>query len=130
MNIVAYVMGFVLLLSACGQSDRLANGNFAAQPDVGSEVYVHGLKPWAFMATSEQAYEALCEAANADDEYGLRNLLMIGGTRQIDNGTKVRVIGRSLGRFPGTRVRVVTSGKYENHVGWFNYKNLNPKPPR
>ncbi len=91
-------------------------------PEIGNNARLHvsgGSDQLIPLAISEEAYKQLSKAFAANDQIGLRDLLILGLVFTVDNDTRVLVIDSGGGFFEDSRYRVrVLEGKQQTRAGW------------
>lgn len=112
--IAAFIIGFV----ACGLIWTFSGNDttdVANKPSIGDTgiLYVEGSES-VFIAVDEAALDEILKSINANDKYGLAELVLAGRVFSVQNRTKVRVIDMK-----GFTLKIrILEGEYSGYSAW------------
>lgn len=131
----AYILFAIVLAALSDSSDRPRRKEPPARPaesvttesTTGSSAVVRigqegNITTDCFGAVDDASWDALSEAAVADDRVGINQLVMDGKVLLLDQGEKVKVLDHS---WTAHKVRVV-DGKYAGRVCWVEARHVKP----
>ena len=116
--IIIIVAIWILGSSSVSQNGGGSNTSSSNSPSIGEKGRLHSGSGYALAADNLTTLDELVSAANANDMYGIRELIAQGRVYRVEDETPVLVIDKS---FPATQVRIL-SGVYAGYSCWVPYE--------